>query len=79
MAVDYGDDRDMWVRNPYTQKLLKELGDKKEQLISNWIQGKYVTTEDNMAALMSVQILLEVELYISSPEYADFREPQDEQ
>ena len=79
MAVDYGDDRDMWVRNPYTQKLLKELGEKKEQLISNWIQGKYVTTEDNMAALMSVQILLEVELYISSPEYADFREPQDEQ
>jgi len=78
MAVDYGDDRDMWVRNPYTQKLLKELGDKKEQLIANWIQGKYVTTEDNMAALMSVQILLEVELYISSPEYADFREPQDE-
>lgn len=76
--ADYSDDRDMWVRNPYTQKLLAELDDKKSQLIANWIQGKYVTTEDNMAALMSVQILLEVELYISSPEYADYEEARED-
>ncbi len=76
--ADYSDDRDMWVRNPYTQKLLAELAEKKQYIIGEWINGKYITVETNMSALMSVQILLEIELYVSSPEYSDYEEARED-